>query len=81
MKLAILRALVVLIPSYTAAYLTGQMVWTIPTMVAAGFFAAALGDRNKPSERVDQESDFKEEQAKEHQHKEEQADGPMGDGD
>ena len=70
MKLAILRAMVVLIPSYTAAYLTGQMVWTIPTMVAAGFFAAAIGDRKKSTEMVDQEGDFKEE-AKDNQHKDE----------
>ena len=71
----------VLVPSYTAAYLTGQMVWTIPTMVAAGFFAAAIGNREKPSERVDQEGDFKQDHAKDYQHKEEQADGPTADGD
>ena len=33
MRRAILRALVVLVPSYAMAYLTGEMVWTIPTMV------------------------------------------------
>ena len=42
MKLALIRAAIVLLPSYSVAYLTEQMVWTIPTMVAAGFLAAAI---------------------------------------
>lgn len=58
MKLAILRALIVLIPSYTVAYLTEQMVWTIPTMVAAGFFAAAVSDTaNDTRNHVDGDGD------------------------
>ena len=44
MPVSILRALVVLVPSYTAAYLTGEMVWTIPTMVGAGLVAAAISN-------------------------------------
>lgn len=39
---AALKAAVVLVPSYAAAYLTGQMVYVIPTLAAASFFAAAI---------------------------------------
>ena len=42
-RLAALKAAVVLVPSYTAAYLTEKMVWVVPTLAAAGFFAATLG--------------------------------------
>ena len=40
------RAVVMLVPSYTAAYLTGETVWTVPTLAAAGVLAANL----KPSD-------------------------------
>ena len=36
------------IPSYTAAALTGEMVWTVPTLAAASVLAASL----KPTERT-----------------------------
>lgn len=42
-KLAALKAAIVLLPSYTAAWLTGQMVWVVPTLAAASFFAANIG--------------------------------------
>ena len=47
-----------LAPSYTAAALTGEMVWTVPTLAAAGVLAANL----KPSDprttrRVDSDDD------------------------
>ena len=38
---AALRASIVLVPSYTVAYLTEKMVYVVPTLAAAGFFAAA----------------------------------------
>ena len=47
------KAAIVLVPSYTAAYLTGEMVWVVPTIVAAGFFAATLDLRA----RVDADAD------------------------
>jgi hypothetical protein len=57
-KTAMLRASTVLIPSYTAAYLTGQMVYVVPTLAAAGFFAASIGG-DAPSTRnnIDNEGD------------------------
>tara|TARA_S200002703_G_scaffold77840_1_gene67059 strand:- start:1801 stop:1989 length:189 start_codon:yes stop_codon:yes gene_type:complete len=40
-----IQGLIVLVPSYTMAYLTEMMVYTIPTLAAATFIAAAI----KPS--------------------------------
>ena len=36
------RVAIMLIPSYTAAALTGEMVWTILTLAAASALAAVL---------------------------------------
>ena len=41
-----------LIPWYLAAWLTGEMVWTIPTLAAASALAASL-KRPQHSNRVD----------------------------
>ena len=56
-RLAILRALVILVPSYTMAYLTGEMVWTIPTMVGAGILAAAFSDPKRVTDEGDDGDD------------------------
>ncbi len=52
----LLKAAIVLVPSYTAAYLTGEMVWVVPTLVASGFLAASVGtsDGELPT-RVDED--------------------------
>lgn len=55
LKLALIKALIVLVPSYTAAYLTEQMVWVIPTLAAAGFFASTVGmSEDQVSRRTDE---------------------------
>ena len=41
----LLKVAIVLVPSYTAAYLTGEMVWVVPTLVASGILAAGVGSR------------------------------------
>lgn len=46
--IACARIAIMLIPSYTAAALTGEMVWTVPTLAAASVLAASL----KPTERT-----------------------------
>ena len=46
--IACTRIAIILIPSYTAAALTGEMVWTVPTLAAASVLAASL----KPTERT-----------------------------
>ena len=52
---AVAKAFVVLVPSYGAAWLTGEMVWTIPTLAAATMVATTLefGERDG-SGRVDE---------------------------
>lgn len=46
LKLALIKAAIVLGPPYTAAWLTGQMVYVVPTLAAAGFLAAAVGEQD-----------------------------------
>lgn len=52
---ALLKAIIVLAPSYTAAYLTEKMVWTLPTLVASSFFAATIKMKEKLENRVDED--------------------------
>jgi hypothetical protein len=42
LTIPLLRAMVILVPSYTAAYLTGEMVYTVPTLAASASLAAAI---------------------------------------
>ena len=42
LKLAGVQAVVVLAPTYTVAYLTEAMVYTIPMLAASSFIAAAV---------------------------------------
>ena len=50
---ALWKASVILVPSYGMAWLTGEMVWVIPTLVAATVFAGAFD----PTRRVDEVHD------------------------
>jgi|TARA_B100000214_G_scaffold140017_1_gene100024 hypothetical protein len=54
LKIAGLQAVIVLAPTYTVAYLTEQMVYTIPMLAASSFVAAAL--RPNTSIKVDDAS-------------------------
>ncbi|WP_299371737.1 hypothetical protein [uncultured Tateyamaria sp.] len=57
-KEAALKAAIVLVPSYTAAYLTDKMVWVVPTLAAAGFFAGTISlDQSAVRRRVDDDGD------------------------
>ena len=40
--LASVQGLIVLFPTYLMAWLTDQMVWTIPMLAASSFIAASL---------------------------------------
>jgi len=42
MQDALYKALIILIPSYTVAYLSDKMVWVLPMLVAAGLFATTV---------------------------------------
>ena len=58
LKLAALKAFVVLGPSYSAAFLTDKMVWVVPTLAASSFFAASIGMANEPLRRqIDEDVD------------------------
>jgi len=48
---ALLQAVIVLVPTYTVAYCTNAMVYTIPMLAASSFVAAAL--RPNTATRVD----------------------------
>ena len=52
MKKAIIRGLVVLIPTYIVAYLTDKMVYVVPMLAACGFIAASLFEDNT-TKRID----------------------------
>ena len=51
-KLAVIQAVIVLIPTYAVAYTTQQMVYTIPMLAATSFIAAAVKP-NTTHTRVD----------------------------
>ena len=58
MKLAAVKALVVLVPCYFVAWLTDKMVYVVPTLAAAGFFAASLTvDQRLTQTRLDDDTD------------------------
>ena len=54
----LLRALVILVPSYTAAYLTGEMVYTVPTLAASATIAASIKQSapDDTQQRVDEDA-------------------------
>ena len=39
---ALIKALVVLVPTYTVAYLTDKMIYVVPMLAASAYVAAAL---------------------------------------
>ena len=49
-----IQAIVVLVPTYTMAYVTDKMVWTIPMLAAMSFVAARIG---KAHEEVSKRTD------------------------
>ena len=62
LRRALLKAGIVLAPSYSAAYLTGEMVWVVPTLVASGFLAASIGVSDRVITRVDEDGDGEDEE-------------------
>jgi|TARA_Y100000114_G_C11745958_1_gene321559 uncharacterized membrane protein len=52
MKTALIKALIVLIPTYITAYLTNKMVYVVPMLAAASFVAASVGSDNT-QKRID----------------------------
>ena len=52
MKKALIKALIVLVPTYIVAYLTNKMVYVVPMLAAASFVAASVGSNNT-QKRID----------------------------
>ncbi|MDE4141778.1 MULTISPECIES: hypothetical protein [Rhodobacterales] len=50
-KSAAMKAAVVLVPSYLAAFLSDKMVWVVPTLAASSFFAATIGVKSEDAAR------------------------------
>ena len=65
MKPLIVKLMVVLIPSYTVAYLTEAMVYTVPMLAAASIVATNLYTSPQISRRVDDEADIEDGEAQE----------------
>lgn len=56
LKYAFTKAMIVLIPSYAMAFLTEKMVYVVPTLAAAGFFATSLNStETNTTQRVDED--------------------------
>ena len=60
-RTALVQAVIVLAPTYTVAYLTEAMVYTIPMLAASSFVAAAL----KPTQHTTRVDDVSKAGAKE----------------
>ena len=57
-NIASVKAAIVLVPSYLAAYLTEQMVYVVPTLAAASFFASSIDmGEGSTRTRVDENDD------------------------
>ena len=54
MKEGLLKAIIVLVPTYITAYLTDKMIYVIPMLAAASFVAASI-DSNKVERRVEED--------------------------
>ncbi len=54
MNKGIIKAIIVLVPTYITAYLTDKMVYVIPMLAAASFVAASI-DGQKVERRVEED--------------------------
>jgi hypothetical protein len=57
-KLLVLKLSIVLVPSYSVAYLTDKMVYVVPTLAAAPVVASSIENspsKKRGSARVDEE--------------------------
>ena len=53
-KVSIIKALIILVPSYTMAVLTEKMVYVLPMLAAASFVAASM-DNSKVERKVEED--------------------------
>ena len=50
----LIKAVIVLVPTYITAYLTDKMIYVIPMLAAASFIAASIGE-DKVERRVEED--------------------------
>ena len=59
---ALIKAVTVLVPTYTVAYLTEKMIYVVPMLAASTFIAAALFhtdiERRVDEDAVKEDNDF-----------------------
>ena len=58
LKVSLLQGVIVLVPTYSVAWFTDKMVWTIPMLAAMGFVAASI--KKQPLHRKVDEAEYKE---------------------
>ena len=51
----LIKAVIVLVPTYLTAYLTDKMVYVIPMLAAASFVAASLTSSSNTERRVEED--------------------------
>ena len=52
------KVVIILAPSYLAVWLTGEMVWVVPTLVGSGVIAASIESVNRAETTwVDEDGD------------------------
>jgi len=57
MKENLVKAAIILVPTYTVAYLTDKMIYVVPMLVAASFFAHTFGLSSTKRNVDDNDSD------------------------
>lgn len=58
-KQGLIKAAIILVPTYITAYLTDKMIYVVPMLAASGFIAAAMFN-DTVEKRVDDDSGYKE---------------------
>lgn len=58
-KQGLIKAAIILVPTYITAYLTDKMIYVVPMLAASGFIAAAMFN-DAVEKRVDDDSGYKE---------------------
>jgi hypothetical protein len=57
-KQGLIKAGIILVPTYITAYLTDKMIYVVPMLAACGFIAAALFNDKLENRVDDNESDM-----------------------
>jgi hypothetical protein len=68
LRVGFYKAAIILVPSYTVAFLTEMMVYVVPTLAAAGFVASSAQFENpNTTRRLDEDSEGHDSEGNEYQ--------------